>query len=70
MFVEAAANMRRLFGSRGEGSRQDVLIAEEADGPLVRDKEQEACAPNKQAKEQGAGQKRNDGLPRSGEDKV
>ena len=56
MFVEAAANMRRLFGSRGEGSRQDVLIAEEADGPLVREKEQEACAPNKQANEQTSGE--------------
>ena len=43
-FEEVAANMRRLFGSRGGGSRQDVLTTEEADGPLGSDKVQEARA--------------------------
>ena len=36
-FTEAAANMRRISGSRGRGGRQDVLITEEADGALVGD---------------------------------
>ena len=35
-FVEAAANMRRLCGSRGAGGRQDALIAGEAVGPRMR----------------------------------
>ena len=32
-FAEAAANMRRLFGSRGGGGRQEAWIPEEANGP-------------------------------------
>ena len=43
-FEEVAANTRRFFGSRGGGSRQDVLTTEEADGPLGSDKVQEARA--------------------------
>ena len=54
--VEAAAHMRRLFGSRGGGSRQDVPITEEADGPLGSDKDQEARETSKKAQKQLAGQ--------------
>ena len=42
-FEGVAADMRRLFGSRGGGSRQDVSITEEADGPSESEKDQEAC---------------------------
>ena len=34
MLHEVAANVRRLFGSRGGGGRQDVLITEEAFRPF------------------------------------
>ena len=51
-FMDVAAKMRRLFGSRGGRGRQDVLVAEEADGPLVSEKDQEACV----TKKQGVGQ--------------
>ena len=50
--MDVAAKMRRLFGSRGGRGRQDVLVAEEADGPLVSEKDQEACV----TKKQGVGQ--------------
>ena len=36
-FDVAAVNARRLFGSRGSGGRQDVLITEEAIEPLASD---------------------------------
>ena len=56
-FEEVAANARRLFGSRGGASRQDVLTAETADGPLENKKGQEACTSNKKAEKQGVGRK-------------
>ena len=55
--MDVAANMRRLFGSRGGGGRHAFLIAEEADGPLVNDKDREACATYKKSKKQGVGPK-------------
>ena len=54
-FEDAAANMRRLFGSRGGGSRQNVRITEEAVGPLGGDEDQEACVAYKKAKKQAMG---------------
>ena len=57
-FEEVAGNLRRLSGSRGGGSRQDVLITEEAVGPLGSDEDQEACVAYRKANNQGAGRKR------------
>ena len=62
--VDVAANMRRLFGSCGRAARRDILATEAADGPLGGDGDQEACATYKQAKTQGVGQKRREGVPR------
>ena len=42
-FGYVAANMRKLYGSRGGGSCQVALITEGADGPLESDKYQEVC---------------------------
>ena len=47
----------QIFGSRGGGSCQDVLIKEEAVRPFVSDKDLEVCATYKKATKQGAGQK-------------
>ena len=62
-FDEAAANTRRLFGSRGGSGRQDVLITEEAVGPSESDEGQGARAAYGKSKKKGAGQKKNDGAP-------
>ena len=35
--VNEAPNMRRLFGPLGGAFRQDVLVTEDADGPLAGD---------------------------------
>ena len=43
-FTDVAATMRRLFGSCGGAARHDILITEDAYGPLGIDKEQEARA--------------------------
>ena len=56
-FAEVAASMRRLFGLLGGGSLQDELIAEDADGPSVRDKDQVAGATYTKAKNHGLGRK-------------
>ena len=45
--------MRRLFGSRGSGSRQDALLTEEAVGPRVSDKDLDILA----ARRVGGGEK-------------
>ena len=57
-FEEVAANVRRLFGSRGEKSRQDVLLTEEAAGSLGSSGDLDAWAAYGKAKKQGAGNKR------------
>ena len=62
--------MRRLFGLRGGSGRQDVLITGEAVGPLGSGEGLDACVAHKNAKKQGAGQKKKDGLPKRGGDKV
>ena len=62
-FMGVAANLRRFSGSRGGGSRQDVLITEEAVGPLGSDEDQEACVAYKKVGKEGLGQKRKDGPP-------
>ena len=70
MFEEVAANVRRLFGSRGGGSRNSAMVTEEANGPLESDKDPEACASYKKSKKRGASQKRKDGFPNSGGGRV
>ena len=55
--VDVAANMRRLFGSCGGASRQNVPVTEDGDESLGGDRDQEARATCKKAKKQGAGQK-------------
>ena len=69
-FDEASANMRRLFGSRGGSGRIDALITGEAVGPLGNDGDLGACLANKKAEEHGVGQKKKDGVPIRGGDKV
>ena len=61
-FVDVAANMRRLSGSCAWAVRQDVLVAENADGPMGGDGNQEARVTYKKAKIQEAGQKRREGV--------
>ena len=61
--------MRRLFGQRGEGGRQDALSTDEAVGPLESDEDFDASAAYKKAKKQGAGEKEKDGFPDRGGDK-
>ena len=63
-FDEVAADMRRLFGSRGSGGRQDLSSTEEAVEPLERDEDQDARAAYKRAKKQCAGKQKKDGGPR------
>ena len=69
-FEDASATTRRLFGLRGGGGRQDALLTEEAVGSLAIDEDLEDLAAYKKAKKQGAGRKKEDGLPRQGGDKV
>ena len=42
-FADAAASMRRLFGSCGGAGRQGILVTEDADGPSGGGRDQEAC---------------------------
>ena len=65
-FDEILANARRSFGSLGGGGRQDVLITEEAVGPLESDGGQDPRVAYKKAKKQGAGKKKKDGVPKRG----
>ena len=51
----AKANMRRFFGSRGSGCRQDALLTEETVEPRGSDEELDALAAYRRAKKQGAG---------------
>ena len=69
-FVEAAANLRTLFGSRGAGSRQGVLVAEKAGGPLASERGQEVYATREKLKKHGAGQNRKEGFLKRGRDKA
>ena len=69
-FEDASATTRRLFGLRGGCGRQDALLTEEEAGSLAIDENLENLAAYKKAKKQGAGRKKEDGLPRQGGDKV
>ena len=69
-FEDASANMRRLFGSRGGGSRQDALSTAEAVEPRASDEDLDASAAYRKAKKLGAGKKKKDALPKSGGGKV
>ena len=64
-FDGAAANMRRLFGSRGWSRRQDVLVAEEAVGYSGSDEDLDACEANKKAKEHGGQSEKEGWRPRT-----
>ena len=46
-FTDAAASMRRFFGSCGSAARHDILITEDADGHSGSDKGREARAVKK-----------------------
>ena len=59
-YMDLAEAMRRLFGSCDGVARQDFLIADDAFGPLDRDKGQKVCATRKKAKKQEVGKKRTD----------
>ena len=52
-FADAAADMRRLFGSAGGAARPDILFKRDADGPLGCDRDQEARVTHKRTKKQG-----------------
>ena len=62
--------MRRLFGSRGSGSRQHALIPEEAAEPHVSDEVLDNLAANRKAKKQRVGKKKKEGPPKKGRNKV
>ena len=65
-FEDASANMRRLFGSRGGGSRQDDLFSGEAAEPRASDGHLDVLAAYRKAKKQGAGRKKGGGPPERG----
>ena len=65
-FDEVAANVRRSFGSRGGGVRQDVLITEDAVKSFERVEDQDACVAYEEAKEQRVGKKKKDSAPKRG----
>ena len=69
-FEDALADMRRLFGSRGGGGRQDAFFTEEAAKALESDQDAEALAANKNAKERRVRRRRQGGFPKSGGGKV
>ena len=63
MFDKVEADMRRFFGSRGSGGRQDVLLTEEAVAPSGSDEYLGACMVYEEAKNRGAGRQKKDGVP-------
>ena len=62
--------MRRLFGSRGSGSRQDGLLTEDAVESRATDEDWGVLAAYRKAKKQRVRKKKNEGPPKRGEDKV
>ena len=56
--------MRRLFGSRGSGGRQDALIPEKAVEPAESSEDEDACVAYEKAKKHGANKKKKDGSPK------
>ena len=60
-FEDASANLRRLFGSRGSGSRQGALFAEETVEPRASDEVLGILAAYRKAKEKGGGGEENGG---------
>ena len=48
--IEVAADMRKLFGSRGGAGRQDVSTKGETNGHLVNSRDRGACATYRKAK--------------------
>ena len=56
-FEDAAANMRRLFGSRGGSGRQDALCTEGAVGPRGSGEDLDALAAYKKAETRGGREK-------------
>ena len=69
-FEDALANIRRLFGSRRGGTRQDALFTEEVLGPLASDEDSDALAAFRQEEKRGAGEKKKDSSPKRGRDKA
>ena len=65
-FEGASANMRREYGSRGSGSRQDALLTEEAVGPRASDEDLDILAAYRKPKNKGWGRKRRMVLEKSG----
>ena len=62
--------MRRLFGSRGSGSREDALLTEEAVESRARDGNLDSLVAYRKAKKQRVGKKKKEGAPEKGGDKV
>ena len=62
--------VRRLLGCLGDAAGPDKLVAEDAGESLGSDKDQEACAPFRKAKERGAGRRLGGGMPKKSRDKV
>ena len=60
-FEKVAANTRRLFGSRGNGGLQAVLITEEAVEPCEGDGDKDTCVAYKKAGRREVGTKKEDG---------
>ena len=54
-FADASANMWRLFGSRGGGTRQDALFTEEAAESRASDEDMDDSADYRKAEKQGGG---------------
>ena len=63
---DASANMRRLFGSRGSGSRQDALLTEEAAESCASDEDLDVLAANGKVEKREVGQKKKGGAPKKG----
>ena len=65
-FEGALANIHRLSGSRGGGSRLDAPLREEAAESHASDEDLDALAAYRMAKKQGAGKEKKDGPPERG----
>ena len=63
-FSDVAMTMQRLCGSRGGAARPDILAPEDAEKALGSDASKEACAAYREAKKQGMGERKEDGMPK------
>ena len=69
-FEEVSANMRQLFGSRGDKVRRDVLLTEEAMAPRESDEDLEVWLAHRKANKKGVSGNKKNGAPKRSAGKV